>query len=152
MTTGRLCSICEREVSFEQRVLVAHRRERMEAVEPGLADRHHVRMLEEPGELVDTARLGTRGLVRVDPDRHRHTIVGIGDRERTHARLDARTDRHHARHPDRAGALEQRRGCVIAGVEVRVGIDHAGGGASIRGNNGAAGSTPDTASVSPYAT
>ena len=77
------------------------------AVETRLADRDDARVAEQLASSSTPAGLGRRRLVRVDPERGDDALVGVGDRERAAARLDARADRDHARHADRAGALEQ---------------------------------------------
>ena len=90
--------------------------------------------------------------MRVDPHRDRH--AARSSPAMASARLhdvDPGADGQDTRDADVSGTRRAELGRVVAGVEVRVGVDHAvrGVGASTRGNSGAAGSMPDTASVRP---
>ena len=65
-------------------------------VEPGLADRHDLRMRRQPDQLVgrDVELLG--GVVRMRADRAIDLVMRLGDRQHAGEALHPRRDRHHA--------------------------------------------------------
>ena len=124
----------------------------MVVVEAGLADGDDPGLAEQLAELVDPVRLLPARLVRIDSEHRPHAVVLGCKRERRPRRLDPGSDRDHSRDAGFAGAGEQLPGGLVASVEMRVGVDHAVAGASIRGKSGCAASIPVAATVRPQAT
>ena len=112
------------ELAIEELTLDGTRREIVEVVEARLADRHGPRVTEQLDELVHPRSLRAARLVRVDPERREHALLGFGDRERGVAGRDPRADRDDARDADRPGPFDEERGRLVAAVEVGVGVDH----------------------------
>ena len=113
------------ELPLEQRALCVSRREVVEVIEPGLPDRDRARMLDQSAELVEPRRLGSAGLVRVDPDGRVDALLRLGDRKRGPTGFDPRADRDDPRDADCSGSLDEERRGLLTAVEVRVGVDHA---------------------------
>ena len=121
-------------------------------VEPGLADGHGSRVVQELRQLVQPTGLLAARLVRMDAERARHAVLASGNGERRTAGVDSGADRDDPAHAGRARPCEQHRRRFRARVEVRVRVDHAAAGASTRGNSGGAASMSAAALVLPGAT
>ena len=72
----------ERELRREEAALLVLRVAAVVVVEPGLADRDRLRVVEQGAELADALRLGRRGLMRVDPERRVDAVVRASGRAR----------------------------------------------------------------------
>ena len=87
----------------------------------------------------------------IDAECRVDAVVRLGELEHGTAGSEAGADRDHAVHPGLARPCE--RGIrILERIEVRVGVDHAGVGASMRGKSGGAAAIPETGAVRPYAT
>ena len=94
-------------------------------VEPGLADRHDLRMRRQPDQLVggDVGLLG--GIVRMRADRAIDLVMRLGDRKHAGKALHARRDRHHAADARGDRARDHRVALLgeVGKVEVAVAVD-----------------------------
>ena len=139
---------CELDLRVEEPQLLFGRCTIVVVVEAGLAHGDDPGVTEQLAELVDPVRLLPTRLVRIDSEHRPHAVLGC-KRERRPRRLDPGSDRDHARDAGFAGAGEQLAGGLVAAVEMRVGVDHAVAGASIRGKSGCAASIPVAATERP---
>ena len=114
------------ELAIEELDAGRARCEVVEVVEARLADRHGPRVTEQLDELVHPRSLRPGRLVRIDPERREHALLGFCDRERRVAGRDPGADRDDARDADRPGPFDEERGGLVAAVEVGVGVDHRG--------------------------
>ena len=120
-------------------------------VQPRLADCHRLGAFEENVKLVELGD-GQPGPPDADgcPARRQRPSLARGDGERRTARFDAGADGHDPLDAGRSASLDELVRGQVAGVEVRVGVDHSAvTGESTRGKRGGAGSIPPTGSVSP---
>ena len=132
---GELELIREPELCVEQLPLLDRRRVPANRVEPGLADRDHLRMAEKLAKLVESSGFGRARLVRVDAERGEHALVRVGDGQCSPTGLDSGADRHDPRDSGLACTLDEDRGRLVARVEVRVRVGHATVAASIRASS-----------------
>ncbi len=70
------------ELAVEDRALHIARREIVVVVEPCLTDGNRIPLPEQLHQLADPRGVRACGLVRVDPERGEHTLLGTGDRKR----------------------------------------------------------------------
>ena len=132
---GEPALLCELELCVEQAPLLDRRRIPANRVEPGLADRDRLRMGEQLAQLVESSGFGGAGLVRIDAERCEHAVVRVGDGECGATGLDAGTDGHDPGDSRLVRAPDERRGRLVARVEVRVRVGHATVAASIRASS-----------------
>ena len=131
----------ERELLLEERALRVARRVVAEVVEPRLADRDGLRVLEQRAQLVDVDARRLAGLVRVDPERRR-----TRPRARSAIASAARAPRRSSRPRPRAStpaARARSSTSAASSLEVRVRVDH-----SVDGVGHAASSSSTTESSS----
>ena len=91
------------ELSLKERALRWARRVVAEVVESGLPDGDGARCREERGELVQPARVGPAGFVRVHPEARVDALVPLGERERLDRAGEGRRDGDHPPHTCRFG-------------------------------------------------
>ena len=92
-----------------------------EVVEPGLPHGDRLRVLEQPGELLDLGRASRPRLVRMEPERDEYALLPIGELERRAARVERRPDRDdppHARFTCPASARASSRASRCACVSI----------------------------------
>ena len=93
-------------------------------VEPGLADRDRLRVVEQGAEVVELLRVAVRGLMRVDAEGGEHSRLPLGDREGGPARVEPRADRDDAIDTGLSRPHDDEVGSVSARVEMRMRVDH----------------------------
>src|SRR5688572_24913685 len=109
-------------------------------VEPRLADRHHLRVLSHPGQLLRCDVELLVGTVRMRSDRAKDLVIALGDPLHLSEAADARADRHHLVHARRMRPRDNPLEVVgeIGKVEVTMMIDeHQASAIARRGNTGA---------------
>src|SRR5204862_737016 len=138
----------EGELALEQHALRLARRVVAEVVEAGLADRDRTVVAEQAPQLAEIC--GRARFVWMDAEAGIDPFVSGRQRERFGRLGHGGGDDDHSVDTRAARTIEHRRG--LGGIEVRVGVDHAGAGASMRGKSGAAPLMPEAASRPPAAT
>ena len=113
-----------RELTVEERPLRFAGGKIMEVVEPGFADGHDARVLEQVDEFADPCSVLPPGVVRVDPEGRRHALHFLGNPKRSTTGGDPRADRDDPRNAYGAGPLDQKSGGLVAPVQMGVGVDH----------------------------